>query len=212
VGNGVFSNGNVMAQAHFALWCMMKAPLLLGNNLSALDPGTLAVLSNANALAVNQDPLGIQGRRVAVFNPRNTTIADNGVDSVAIIAACDSTRPTQTWRFVNQTGGPADLLYLQTCDATAPQQQWKFAGVSGTPAPLTNVATGQCIDAAAQFDPGMLTACDGSQAQLWAWQSTSSHVVSVNPQHCLDVYDFSCVLVKATRRVCVHGGARPSRS
>lgn len=180
-----------MAQAHFALWAIMKAPLLLGNNLSALDAGTLSVLSNTAALAVSQDPLGVQGHRVAVFTPRNNSIADNGIDTVAIIATCDSSRPTQTWHFVNQTGGASDLLYLQPCDASAAHQRWVFPGVSGTPAPLSNVATGQCIDASAQFDPGQLTNCDGSQAQLWAWQASSNHTYSVNPAHCLDVYDFT---------------------
>lgn len=202
VGNGAFTSGNAMAQAHFSLWCLLKAPLLLGNNLSAIDAPTLAILSNAAALAVNQDPLGVQGRRVAVFPPRNTSIADNGADSVAIIAACNASRPTQIWRFANQSGGPPDLLYLQPCNATSQQQQWVFSGSGGVPGPLQNAGTGQCVDASVQFDPGMLVSCSGSQAQQWVWNTSSLHVASVNPYHCLDVFDFRWVSTHATGRRC----------
>ena len=48
----------------------MKAPLLLGNNISSESAATLGVVSNARAIAVNQDPLGRQARRcilVALF-------------------------------------------------------------------------------------------------------------------------------------------------
>jgi alpha-galactosidase len=45
---------------HITLWCMLSAPLLLGCDLSQLDPFTLNLLTNDEVLAVNQDPLGKQ--------------------------------------------------------------------------------------------------------------------------------------------------------
>ncbi|MFH1160965.1 MAG: glycoside hydrolase family 27 protein [bacterium] len=45
---------------HITLWCMLASPLLLGNDLSQLDPFTLGLLTNDQVLAVNQDPLGKQ--------------------------------------------------------------------------------------------------------------------------------------------------------
>ena len=41
-------------RAHFTMWTIMKAPIILGNNLPAIDSVTLAVVSNADAIAVNQ--------------------------------------------------------------------------------------------------------------------------------------------------------------
>ena len=41
-------------QAHFAMWTIMKAPLILGNNLPVIDAITLGVVGNADAIAVNQ--------------------------------------------------------------------------------------------------------------------------------------------------------------
>lgn len=40
---------------------LMGAPLILGNNLNRMGPFTLNLLSNAEVLAVDQDPLGIAG-------------------------------------------------------------------------------------------------------------------------------------------------------
>ncbi|UCE06629.1 MAG: alpha-galactosidase [bacterium] len=45
---------------HISLWCLLSAPLLLGNDLTKLDDFTLNLLTNDEVLAVNQDPLGKQ--------------------------------------------------------------------------------------------------------------------------------------------------------
>jgi alpha-galactosidase len=50
---------------HISLWCMLSAPLLIGCDLEKLDPLTLALLSNDEVLAIDQDALGKQAVRVA---------------------------------------------------------------------------------------------------------------------------------------------------
>jgi alpha-galactosidase len=45
---------------HLSLWCLLSAPLLIGCDMSQLDPFTLNLLSNDEVLAVDQDPLGKQ--------------------------------------------------------------------------------------------------------------------------------------------------------
>jgi len=45
---------------HMTLWCLVSAPLLLGNDLNAMTPFTLSLLENDEVLAVNQDALGKQ--------------------------------------------------------------------------------------------------------------------------------------------------------
>lgn len=71
------------------------APLILGNNLSAIDAPTLSVLTNTEAIAVSQDALGVQARRVAVQQPKNSTLGFSGQTNIAVVAACDASRPTQ---------------------------------------------------------------------------------------------------------------------
>lgn len=51
-------------KAHFTLWCMLAAPLMAGNDLRDMSKETLAILTNPDLLAINQDVLGIQGERV----------------------------------------------------------------------------------------------------------------------------------------------------
>lgn len=62
VGNGGMTTDEY--QAHFSLWSLMKAPLLIGCDLTNMTADTLRILSNTEVIAINQDPLGIQGRRV----------------------------------------------------------------------------------------------------------------------------------------------------
>lgn len=49
---------------HITLWSMLASPLLIGCDLSQLDPFTLNLLTNDEVLAVNQDPLGRQAIQV----------------------------------------------------------------------------------------------------------------------------------------------------
>lgn len=45
---------------HFAVWCMMSSPLLIGCDLTKIKPQTLELLTDKTLLAINQDPLGLQ--------------------------------------------------------------------------------------------------------------------------------------------------------
>lgn len=54
-------------QTHMSLWCMACSPLMIGCDVPALDRETAALLMNREVLAVNQDELGIPGRRVKRF-------------------------------------------------------------------------------------------------------------------------------------------------
>ncbi len=62
VGNGGMSNEEYKTQ--FSLWAEMAAPLIAGNDLTKMDAQTLAILTNREVIAVDQDALGVQGRRV----------------------------------------------------------------------------------------------------------------------------------------------------
>ena len=63
VGNGGMTDAEYVS--HFSLWCLSKAPLLVGCDVSKMSAATLATLTNAEAIAVNQDKLGVQGKKVA---------------------------------------------------------------------------------------------------------------------------------------------------
>ena len=62
VGNGGMTNAE--DQAHFSLWALFAAPLLVGNDVAHMSDATKSILENREVIAVDQDPLGIQGHRV----------------------------------------------------------------------------------------------------------------------------------------------------
>ncbi|MFC2175476.1 glycoside hydrolase family 27 protein [Bacteroidota bacterium] len=67
VGNKLsYSEG----KAHFTMWCMMAAPLIAGNDLRNMSAETAEILTNKEMIAVDQDVLGKQGRRI-VDNGKN---------------------------------------------------------------------------------------------------------------------------------------------
>ena len=49
---------------HMSLWCLLAAPLITGNDLTHMTPETLAILTNPDVIAVDRDPLGVEGHRV----------------------------------------------------------------------------------------------------------------------------------------------------
>ncbi|MBK0369096.1 glycoside hydrolase family 27 protein [Flavobacterium agrisoli] len=54
-------------KAHFSLWCMLASPLFSGNDLRKMSKETVAILTNKNLIAINQDKLGIQGFKYTVL-------------------------------------------------------------------------------------------------------------------------------------------------
>jgi alpha-galactosidase len=62
VGNGGLTPSE--SRAHFSFWALFAAPLIAGNDLRSMSPETRDILTNAEVIAVDQDPLGIQGRRI----------------------------------------------------------------------------------------------------------------------------------------------------
>ncbi|CAL9155974.1 unnamed protein product [Musa hybrid cultivar] len=65
VGNGGMSNDEYIV--HFSLWAASKAPLIIGCDVRSMNKETLAILGNDEVIAVNQDPLGVQAKKVRMY-------------------------------------------------------------------------------------------------------------------------------------------------
>ena len=63
VGNSGLSDTE--GRTHFSMWAILAAPLIAGNDLRSMSATTKATLTNTEVIAVDQDPLGNQGRLVA---------------------------------------------------------------------------------------------------------------------------------------------------
>ncbi len=60
VGNGMKQNED---RLHFSMWCMLAAPLIAGNDFRKMSKETVAILTNKDAISIDQDPAGMQAFR-----------------------------------------------------------------------------------------------------------------------------------------------------
>jgi alpha-galactosidase len=67
IGNGGMKHHEYVT--HMTLWAILAAPLIAGNDLAHMDAATLAILTNREVIAINQDAKGIQGERVWAEGP-----------------------------------------------------------------------------------------------------------------------------------------------
>src|SRR5256884_6112126 len=63
IGNGHMTDTEY--RTHFSLWAIMAAPLLIGSDIRNASAATLTILTNADIIAVDQDPLGKQGTLIS---------------------------------------------------------------------------------------------------------------------------------------------------
>jgi alpha-galactosidase len=63
---GLGGMNTIEDQTHFSLWCILAAPLLAGNDLRAMSAATRTILTNREAIAIDQDAAGIQGQLMSL--------------------------------------------------------------------------------------------------------------------------------------------------
>lgn len=105
IGNGSMSDTEY--KTHMSLWCILAAPLLAGNDLRDMKPGILEILTNKEAIAVDQDKLGTQGVRVS----------KNG--------------DLEVWSKPLADGGHAVGLFNRGADTAKVTAKWSELGVKG---------------------------------------------------------------------------------
>ncbi len=69
VGNGMTTNED---RAHFAMWSMLAAPLIAGNDIAHMSPETKAILTNKEVIAIDQDSLGVEALRYSAADSVET--------------------------------------------------------------------------------------------------------------------------------------------
>ncbi len=105
VGNGNLTDCE--NEAHFSLWCMLAAPLILGNDIRKfikedgsvdVNNKVLKIISNRKAIAINQDKLGIQCRRIKTNGFTDVLVKPLSNKEVAVC-------------LLNKTGGKKDVSF-----------------------------------------------------------------------------------------------------
>jgi len=80
-------------QAHFSLWCLSAAPLLIGCDIRSMDESTKGILMNKEMIKVNQDTAGVQGRIIKKDNDIDYWLKPLSVGELALGILNRSTEP-----------------------------------------------------------------------------------------------------------------------
>jgi alpha-galactosidase len=132
VGNGGMTTTEY--RSHFSLWAMLAAPLMAGNDLSAMKPEIAEILMNKDAIAVDQDALGKQGKRVRHENDQDIFVKplqDGGVAVALLNRGKDTQNITLNW---NDVGMAADKS-VAIRDLWQHKDLGSFQGSFSTPVP-----------------------------------------------------------------------------
>jgi alpha-galactosidase len=207
VGNGMSFTED---RAEFSLWAEMAAPLIAGTDLRGASPATLSLYTNADVVAVDQDPLGRQGRMVSssggldvlakplsngdvavvLFNENGGPATISTSASAVGAASSSSYRLTNLWsKVVTSTSG--------TISATVPGHgvvMYRVATGSGTSVgttgALVGASSGRCLDVyGAQTAPGTkveIWDCNNGSNQRWT-PTAAGELRVYNGTMCLDV-------------------------
>jgi alpha-galactosidase len=76
-------------RSHFSLWAMLAAPLLAGNDVRTMSDQTRAILTNREVIAVDQDPLAVEGTPSPRDNRVLVKLLFDGAVAVALFNAAD---------------------------------------------------------------------------------------------------------------------------
>ncbi|MFF4582460.1 NPCBM/NEW2 domain-containing protein [Streptomyces sp. NPDC001373] len=108
VGNGGMTGAEY--RTHFSLWAEMSAPLLIGADLRTAQQETFDILTNADVIAVDQDPLGKQGAVVSSENGlvvMSKPLADGGRAVTLTNEGSNRTTITTTVQALGIAGAPS---------------------------------------------------------------------------------------------------------
>ena len=98
VGNGGMTATEY--RAHFSLWCLLSAPLMAGNDLRSMPAEIKEILTNREVIAIDQDALGLQGRRVKREGDREVwmkQLADGGRAVVLLNRGAKAAELSLSW-------------------------------------------------------------------------------------------------------------------
>jgi alpha-galactosidase len=73
------------SRSHFSLWCILAAPLMAGNDVRKMKPEVRDIMTDRDVIAIDQDPLGKQGRRVSAGDGREIWVKDLADDNKAVL-------------------------------------------------------------------------------------------------------------------------------
>jgi len=97
--SGSYRITELQSRAQFSLWAILAAPLIISANVRNISSYNLETYLNQEVIAINQDPLALQGIRLA-----GPPLSSKYQVTTAHTMTCDGSDPNQQWKY----GTPMD--------------------------------------------------------------------------------------------------------
>ena len=187
VGNGGMNLTEY--KTHFSLWAISKAPLLIGTDITKMSKEVKDILTNPEVIAVNQDSLGEQGRKIKssiVLYPENQepilkrsdlfiTDCNGGIEQKWFIGK-DGTIKNNNENLcmdIPRCNQNDVVVIIFTCHINnktrcqeSRNQLWKFSNN----AIISQMNTSRCLQVKNRIGPYVEThVCDRSESQKWQY-------------------------------------------
>ena len=188
VGNGGMTLEEY--KVHFGLWALSKAPLLIGCDINTMTKEIYDILTNNEIIAINQDPLGKQGKKIwsQTFEYVQKTNYSNDRTGLEITECnggyeqkwyfkedgsirnlqgdlCIEIPNCRNERDVQLEIGPCHIKDPNYCE-NSKNQEWIYNKTSGT---ITSKMNGFCIEVESYSGPIVdANKCNGGHNQVWA--------------------------------------------
>jgi alpha-galactosidase len=116
-------------QSQMSLWSIMASPLIATNNIAAMNEATKKILLNREVIAINQDPAGIQGRRIKNDSTWEVFLKPltNGDIALAILNKSGSEQSCSFTR--EELGLQSDYIILDLWEHRTVGKKNKWSGV-----------------------------------------------------------------------------------
>ena len=155
-------------RVYFGLWAIMKAPLLLSSDLTQLDSSIIDLIGNEEVIAINQDALGVQARKVDIDGtplPWHVGLED-----------CSGSANGRFWArtMPASEGGKPSAIDTRAWTVTP-------SASNSSRYTILNRATERCLAVETGSTPNrvVLLPCRNHQEQLWIFDKGVSTVTSI---------------------------------
>ena len=189
VGNGGMTT--IEYRTHFSLWAISKAPLLIGCDVTNMSNDTWDILTNPEVIAINQDELGEQGRKVKITNLTLPNNYESKLEKSYLELVYCNGKKEQKW-YINDDGSISnnnedlcmelktgyrrgDQVFTEKCkknlkinnDPDSKRQKWIYSPENKT---IITENDYKCLDLYNSKNSNIGThKCNGEKSQQWEY-------------------------------------------
>ncbi|CAF2108218.1 unnamed protein product [Rotaria magnacalcarata] len=203
IGNGGMTTTEYIS--YFSLWAISKAPLLIGGDVRTMSRDILNIYLNSEVIAINQDPLGVQGKKIVISSSQ-----DPNSSNMVLTSECSSQKSIQehqTWTYnphdsklrsnidgqcltIEKSNNSSDMynLIATSCHKTNSKELYQKWIVNNNDQTIASQLNGICLNVNNRNNRVVtVSSCNQRDRQTWIWNKTDGSVRNIENGPCLTV-------------------------